>query len=187
MPWGPSNTDIEVTILAGVPVNLAGSVLSVSIIRGKTDDSGQYGPGTCTVELANPFGELSPTNSASPLFPNVRIGMQLNVRAVNATVGTRPLFFGFVDTLREIAAPKGDIKSSRIVMTASDQFARFAAIEGFERPEVGAGDTSGERVLRLVDINEYKRRQAPIGVRITRRGFGRDRRYPITSGWRLGG
>ena len=42
------------------------------------------------------------------------------------------------------------------------------------------------RVLRLVDVNEYKRRQAPIGVRITRRGFGRDRRYPITSGWRLG-
>jgi NAD+ synthase (glutamine-hydrolysing) len=41
-------------------------------------------------------------------------------------------------------------------------------------------------VLRLVDINEYKRRQAPIGVRITRRGFGRDRRYPITSGWRIG-
>jgi NAD+ synthase (glutamine-hydrolysing) len=42
------------------------------------------------------------------------------------------------------------------------------------------------RVLRLVDINEYKRRQAPIGVRITRRGFGRDRRYPITSGWTIG-
>jgi NAD+ synthase (glutamine-hydrolysing) len=43
-----------------------------------------------------------------------------------------------------------------------------------------------QRVLRLVDINEYKRRQAPIGARITRRGFGRDRRYPITSGWRIG-
>lgn len=42
------------------------------------------------------------------------------------------------------------------------------------------------KVLRLVDLNEYKRRQAPIGVRITHRGFGRDRRYPITSGWRLG-
>lgn len=42
------------------------------------------------------------------------------------------------------------------------------------------------RVLRLVDLNEYKRRQAPIGVRITRRGFGRDRRYPITSGWTPG-
>ncbi len=42
------------------------------------------------------------------------------------------------------------------------------------------------RVLRLVDINEYKRRQSAIGVRLTRRGFGRDRRYPITSGWELG-
>jgi NAD+ synthase (glutamine-hydrolysing) len=42
------------------------------------------------------------------------------------------------------------------------------------------------RVVRLVDLNEYKRRQAPIGVRITRRGFGRDRRYPITSGWTMG-
>ena len=43
-----------------------------------------------------------------------------------------------------------------------------------------------QRVIRLVDLNEYKRRQAPIGVRITRRGFGRDRRYPITSGWTIG-
>ncbi len=42
------------------------------------------------------------------------------------------------------------------------------------------------RVLRLVDLNEYKRRQAAIGPRITQRGFGRDRRYPITSGWRMG-
>ena len=39
------------------------------------------------------------------------------------------------------------------------------------------------RVVRLVDRNEYKRRQAPPGVRITRRAFGRDRRYPITSGF----
>ncbi|NQX88974.1 MAG: NAD+ synthase, partial [Halioglobus sp.] len=42
------------------------------------------------------------------------------------------------------------------------------------------------KVIRLVDLNEYKRRQAPIGVRITQRGFGRDRRYPITSAWRPG-
>ncbi len=39
------------------------------------------------------------------------------------------------------------------------------------------------RVIRLVDRNEYKRRQAAPGVRITRRAFGRDRRYPITSGF----
>ncbi|HEY9198776.1 MAG TPA: NAD+ synthase [Gammaproteobacteria bacterium] len=39
------------------------------------------------------------------------------------------------------------------------------------------------RVVWMVDRNEYKRRQAPPGVRITRRAFGRDRRYPITSGY----
>ncbi|HEC20611.1 MAG TPA: NAD+ synthase [Gammaproteobacteria bacterium] len=39
------------------------------------------------------------------------------------------------------------------------------------------------RVVGLVNRNEYKRRQAPPGVRITQRAFGRDRRYPITSGY----
>jgi NAD+ synthase (glutamine-hydrolysing) len=39
------------------------------------------------------------------------------------------------------------------------------------------------RVTRMVDRNEYKRRQAPPGVRISTRAFGRDRRYPITSGF----
>lgn len=38
-----------------------------------------------------------------------------------------------------------------------------------------------ERVTRLIKINEYKRRQAPVGIRVTHRAFGRDWRYPITS------
>jgi NAD+ synthase (glutamine-hydrolysing) len=42
------------------------------------------------------------------------------------------------------------------------------------------------RVVRLVDVNEYKRRQSPMGIRISKKGFGRDRRYPITNGWKLG-
>lgn len=41
-----------------------------------------------------------------------------------------------------------------------------------------------KRIAGMVLNNEYKRRQAPPGVRITRRGFGKDRRYPITSGYR---
>ncbi|MCW9046739.1 MAG: NAD+ synthase, partial [Gammaproteobacteria bacterium] len=41
-----------------------------------------------------------------------------------------------------------------------------------------------EKVLGMVQMNEYKRRQAPPGVRVTQRAFGRDRRYPITSGYR---
>ncbi len=41
-----------------------------------------------------------------------------------------------------------------------------------------------ERVTRLIQINEHKRRQAPIGVRLTRRSFGKDWRYPITNKFR---
>ena len=49
--------------------------------------------------------------------------------------------------------------------------------DGFEEAMV-------RRIAGLVLLNEYKRRQAPPGVRVTHRAFGRDRRYPITSGWR---
>jgi len=51
--------------------------------------------------------------------------------------------------------------------------------EGFEQETVA-------RVISLVDRNEYKRRQAAPGVRITQKAFGRDRRYPITSQYRSG-
>ena len=49
--------------------------------------------------------------------------------------------------------------------------------DGFDEPMV-------RRVACLVLQNEYKRRQGAPGTRVTSRGFGRDRRYPITSGWR---
>ena len=48
---------------------------------------------------------------------------------------------------------------------------------------MGYDQKTVEKVIRMVDRNEYKRRQAAPGVRVTRRAFGRDRRYPITSGF----
>lgn len=48
--------------------------------------------------------------------------------------------------------------------------------KGFIRADV-------EKVARLIKINEYKRRQAPVGVRISRRSFGKDWRYPITNSY----
>ena len=50
--------------------------------------------------------------------------------------------------------------------------------------EAGYDLETVERIISMVQRNEYKRRQAAPGVRITRRAFGRDRRYPITSGYR---
>ena len=52
------------------------------------------------------------------------------------------------------------------------------AARGFDRATVG-------RILDLVKRNEYKRRQAPPGVRVSGRAFGRDWRYPITSGYQV--
>ena len=49
--------------------------------------------------------------------------------------------------------------------------------KGFDRATV-------LRVWQMLDRAEYKRRQAPPGVKITRRSFGRDRRYPITNGFK---
>jgi len=48
---------------------------------------------------------------------------------------------------------------------------------GFDRPLV-------ERIVRLVDAAEWKRRQSPPGVRVTTKAFGRDRRLPITNRYR---
>ena len=55
-----------------------------------------------------------------------------------------------------------------------DQSQQQIEAAGYQKADV-------DQVIRLIRINEYKRRQAPIGVRITHRGFGKDWRYPITS------
>ncbi|MDO8070180.1 NAD+ synthase [Janthinobacterium sp. SUN176] len=47
--------------------------------------------------------------------------------------------------------------------------------------EAGYPPADVAKITRLIKINEYKRRQSPVGIRVTHRGFGRDWRYPITS------
>jgi NAD+ synthase (glutamine-hydrolysing) len=59
----------------------------------------------------------------------------------------------------------------------NDQSIEAIIAAGFDRAVV-------ERVTKLIKINEYKRRQAPIGIRVTHRSFGKDWRYPVTSKFR---
>ena len=58
-----------------------------------------------------------------------------------------------------------------------DESAEDIIAAGFEATDVN-------QVLRLVRLNEYKRRQSPVGIRLTHRGFGKDWRYPITNAYR---
>jgi NAD+ synthase (glutamine-hydrolysing) len=84
------------------------------------------------------------------------------------------------DQKDEDSLPPYDILDRILELYVERDYSAQAIIdEGFDEEQV-------RKVLRLVDINEYKRRQAPVGPRITQRGFGRDRRYPITNGWKLG-
>ncbi|HTW08544.1 MAG TPA: NAD(+) synthase, partial [Acidimicrobiales bacterium] len=53
-----------------------------------------------------------------------------------------------------------------------------------ELVEQGFDSELVSRVVHLVDLAEYKRRQSPLGVRVTPKAFGRDRRMPITNGYR---
>lgn len=53
-----------------------------------------------------------------------------------------------------------------------------------EIAELAGGEQQASDLIRLIDRNEYKRRQAPPGIKISKRAFGRDRRMPITNGYR---
>ncbi|MBL8336057.1 MAG: NAD+ synthase [Rhodoferax sp.] len=59
----------------------------------------------------------------------------------------------------------------------NDESIESLIADGFAQADV-------ERVTRLIKINEYKRRQAPVGIRVTHRSFGKDWRYPITNRFR---
>ena len=59
----------------------------------------------------------------------------------------------------------------------NDEGIEALVADGFTRADV-------EKVTRLIKINEYKRRQAPVGIRLTHRSFGKDWRYPITNKFR---
>jgi NAD+ synthase (glutamine-hydrolysing) len=59
----------------------------------------------------------------------------------------------------------------------NDEGIEALVADGFERADV-------EKVTRLIKLNEYKRRQAPVGIRVTHRSFGKDWRYPMTNQFR---
>lgn len=87
-------------------------------------------------------------------------------------------------------APSAELRSNQ---TDQDSLPAYEVLDGIIRHYmeeelsaseiVALGYPLGEvrRVVRLIRVNEYKRRQAPVGIRVTHRAFGRDWRYPITN------
>ena len=70
--------------------------------------------------------------------------------------------------------PENELQRAEPILT---QLCRDIGAEGFDRKTL-------IRIERLLHLAEYKRRQAPPGVKLGSRNFGRDRRYPITQAFR---
>ncbi|GAA3708724.1 NAD+ synthase [Oceanisphaera sediminis] len=81
------------------------------------------------------------------------------------------------DQLDQDSLPPYDVLDAMLeAYVEQDQSLNDLLAAGYDEADV-------RRVIKLVDINEYKRRQSAVGPRITPRNFGKDRRYPITSGF----
>jgi NAD+ synthase (glutamine-hydrolysing) len=82
------------------------------------------------------------------------------------------------DQTDQDSLPPYDILDAILVRyMENDESIEQIVAAGFDRPVV-------EQVTRLIKLNEYKRRQAPVGIRVSHRSFGKDWRYPITSRFR---
>jgi NAD+ synthetase len=89
-------------------------------------------------------------------------------------------------------APSAELKPEQV---DQDSLPSYDALDGILEAYVendrspadivamGYAPADVRKVVRLIKINEYKRRQAAVGIRVTPRGFGKDWRYPITSAW----
>ena len=86
----------------------------------------------------------------------------------------------------ELAPDQIDADSLPVYENLDPILERYVELDQSADEIIAAGFKSGDviRAITLVDRNEYKRRQSPPGIKITSRAFGRDRRYPITSGYR---
>ncbi len=94
-------------------------------------------------------------------------------RPPSAELKPGPAGRGFAAALRRARSDPGALRR------AGQRGRRTIMAEGFDEATV-------RRVARMVDRSEYKRRQGAPGVKITPKAFGRDRRYPVTSGWQAG-
>ena len=90
-------------------------------------------------------------------------------------------------------APSAELKADQLDQDSLppydvlDGIIRLYMEEGHAIDQViaaGYPEAEVRRVVRMIRMNEYKRRQAPVGIRVTHRGFGRDWRYPITNRFR---
>jgi NAD+ synthase (glutamine-hydrolysing) len=160
--------------------------------------------GTLLMALSNKFGSIVLTTGNksemavgyATLYGDMAGGFAV-LKDINKTLVYRLCHYrnglGRVIPERIITrAPSAELRADQV---DQDSLPPYDALDGIleayveqdRSPEeivaMGYAPEHVRQVVRLIKVNEYKRRQAAVGIRITPRGFGRDWRYPITSAW----
>jgi NAD+ synthase (glutamine-hydrolysing) len=176
LPWDTAEENIQARIRGTLLMALSNKFGSIVLTTGNKSEMA-VGYATLYGDMAGGFAVIKDIrktlvyrlarwiNERSPLIPE-----RIITRPPSAEL--RP------DQTDQDSLPPYDVLDGIIELYMED---------GASLPEIVAAGYSAadvNRVVRLIRINEYKRRQAPVGIRITHRGFGRDWRYPITNRFR---
>ena len=121
---------------------------------------------TLVYELARYRNALEASKVEEDVIPQEVIDRAPSTELLPGQSDEMLLLYAILDEILELYVEK-DLSADAIIL------------QGFDKKVV-------QHVVKLVDRNEYKRRQSPVGIRLTERGFGRDRRYPITNAWKIG-
>jgi NAD+ synthase (glutamine-hydrolysing) len=176
LPWDATEENIQARVRGTLLMALSNKFGSIVLTTG---NKSEMAVGYCTLygDMAGGFAVIKDIrktlvyrlshwrNSVSDVIPE-----RIITRAPSAEL--RP------NQTDQDSLPPYDVLDS-IIEQYMEQGASAAEIIAAGIPEADV-----RKVLRLIRINEYKRRQAPVGIRVTHRGFGRDWRYPITNRFR---
>lgn len=123
-------------------VDLSARLVSLSIQRGRTDDTQPSQTGTASIVLRNRDGVLDPLNTASALYPGVEPRRTVNIYADSVQV-----FSGFVDDIDLAYSPGG---GADVIVRASDGLSRIATASFGTAGQVVSAEDSGARIASLL-------------------------------------
>ena len=172
MPFDATEENLQARIRGMLLMAISNKFGSIVVTTG---NKSEMAVGYCTL-----YGDMAGGFALLKDVPKTLVYKLCNYRnsiskAIPQRIITRPPSAELrANQLDQDSLPPYDILDGIIEAYVEDDLSREDIIGlGFSRHEVN-------RVINMIDRNEYKRRQSPVGVRITHRGFGKDRRYPIT-------
>lgn len=155
--WDSAKWDTAGAVWTGPapPTDIACDVLGVNLDRGRDEPLSRFRPGFATVAVDDPDGNLSPWSTASSpnQYAAIRPGIGLTVTAVYAGVDY-PRFVGTVTAITD-TFPSPISGGHVVTFTAADSLADLAAFDGLEQSPIGAGETAGPRIQRIVENAGY--------------------------------